>query len=162
MRLLQRHPQSMQNQTDAKPVRSRPKHRIDTMRLTCGVAAAGLMAMIAIAALLEPNPQGIGTHQGLGFPPCLWVEWLGMRCPSCGMTTSWAWMVRGQPTIAMQTNPAGALLFAQALISIPILIWLTIRGRHRFVRPFEIGSLVAGTLAILIAFAFWIIQLKLG
>ena len=36
----------------------------------------------------------------------------GYRCPSCGMTTAFAWFVRGQFDRSWQANPVGSLLMA--------------------------------------------------
>ena len=54
------------------------------------------MGLLAVAAWLEPSPTGIGTHQQLGLPPCTFWMLFGRPCPTCGMTTSWAHLVRGQ------------------------------------------------------------------
>lgn len=42
----------------------------------------------------------------------------GLPCPSCGMTRSWVWLVRGEVLKAFTYNAAGALL----------LVWLAVGG----------------------------------
>lgn len=42
----------------------------------------------------------------------------GLPCPSCGMTRSWVWLVRGEVVKAFSYNAAGAML----------LLWLAIGG----------------------------------
>lgn len=43
---------------------------------------------------------------------------LGLPCPSCGMTRSWVWLVRGEVVKSFTYNAAGSLL----------LIWLAVGG----------------------------------
>ena len=50
----------------------------------------GLLGLLAVARWLEPAASGMGTHQQLGLPACTTVTLFNVRCPSCGMTTSWA------------------------------------------------------------------------
>ena len=94
-------------------------------RLVLVGAGAILVGLLATAACLNPNRRGYGTHQGLGLPPCTIVQWYGMRCPSCGMTTSWAHMTRGQVVQAMQANSGGALL---AIIAAMVGPWMLTSG----------------------------------
>ena len=39
-------------------------------RLGLTVLALGLAVLLGVARALEPSPQGRGTHQQLGLPPC--------------------------------------------------------------------------------------------
>ena len=60
----------------------------------------GLVGVFAIAIKLDPYqddgaPRVIATHQQLGLPPCTFLEVTGVPCPACGMTTSFALLVRG-------------------------------------------------------------------
>ena len=66
------------------------------------------MVPLAVAASLEPDPRGHGTHQQFGLPPCTVYQVFGVRCPTCGMTTSWAHLVRGQVIGAFAANAGGA------------------------------------------------------
>ena len=81
------------------------------------VAATGcvLLGMLATAIWLTPSPSGQGTHQQLGLPPCTIWAWYGFRCPSCGMTTAWSHVVRGQVLAACRANVGGALLGVVAM-----------------------------------------------
>ncbi len=84
---------------------------------------------LAVAAQLTPDPAGLGTHQQLGFPPCTMRAIWGVRCPACGMTTSWAHFVRGQLAPSVRANPAGALLAAMACVAVVVLIIHAVAGR---------------------------------
>ena len=83
------------------------------VRFCLVLMAAVLVGGFVLAVYLNPYKDGRiwfeGTHQQLGLPPCTVLDWFGIRCPSCGMTTSWAHMVRGQVLAAARAN-AGAHL----------------------------------------------------
>jgi len=83
------------------------------------------MSLLAVAGVLAPDPRGLGTHERLGLPPCTFRQLTGYRCPSCGMTTSWAHLVRGRVGQAFRDNPGGALLGLATGILAP---WALISG----------------------------------
>src|SRR5262245_11862434 len=94
------------------------------------VAAGGvLVALLVTASRLTPSPQGLGTHRQLGLPPCTVLDWFGIRCPSCGMTTSWAHVARGRVLAATQANAGGALLALAAAACGPWLVGSGLCGR---------------------------------
>jgi len=71
---------------------------------------AGLGA-VAAAMVFHPGEDGwtyVLDHRFGG--PCGFREATGFDCPSCGMTRSWIWLVRGHVLEAFQYNAAGALL----------------------------------------------------
>ena len=85
-------------------------------RIVAAIIAAGLIALLVTARTLQPNPDGLGTHRQLGLPPCSMLWATGVRCPGCGMTTSWAHITRGQLPSAVSVNLAGSLLAVLAAI----------------------------------------------
>ena len=93
------------------------------------LTAVGLSALLGVARALEPNPLGHGTHQQLGLPPCTFMMLFNRPCPSCGMTTAWAWLMRGQVAAATRANAAGTLLGVMAVIGVPWLLVSAARGR---------------------------------
>ena len=125
------------------------------LRMIFVMVGGGLLALLAVAASLEPDPSGLGTHQGLGLPPCSLLTLTGRRCPSCGMTTSWANLVRGRVLTAVEANAGGTMLAATAALGGPWLLAAGLWGRWRWFRPNEY-MLVGGTLAVVIVtFAQW-------
>jgi hypothetical protein len=78
------------------------------------VAAAGLAGLLGLAKTLVPDPRGFGTHVQLGLRPCAFATMTGRPCPTCGMTTAFAWFVRGRMDRSWQIP--GCLF---ALLSIP-------------------------------------------
>lgn len=126
------------------------------------VAALGLAGVFGVARRLEPDPRGSGTHTQLGLAPCLFARVTGRPCPSCGMTTAFAWFVRGRLARAWSCNPAGCLLAAAGLSLIPWLVAGAARGRPvgcRSLEPPLIGLVVA---AVTLSLLSWTLRLILG
>src|SRR5262245_15153515 len=95
-----------------------------TVAARCFALLAGLAlaAMLAVAVWLTPNERGFGTHQQLGLPECSVLAAFHIRCPACGMTTSWAYTVRGQLWRAATANCGGMLLAIGAILLAPWLL----------------------------------------
>lgn len=110
----------------------------------------GLMAGLVVARMLVPDASGMGTHRQLGFGQCSFMSWFGMPCPSCGMTTSWAHLVRGQWRESIACNAGGFLFGCLAIFCGP---WLMVSGiRGRWVYP-AVGFPTLLVLAVLTFFA---------
>ena len=105
------------------------------LRLVLFVCGAGIVTLLAMAATLEPDARGYGTHQQLGLPPCTIVELFGVRCPSCGMTTAWSHTLRLQLVQAVKSSVSGMLLAMLSLFSGPWLMVSAGRGRWTWVSP---------------------------
>lgn len=88
-------------------------------------AGLGLLSLLLVTRFLTPNESGMGTHRALGLPPCGAIVMWGVPCPSCGMTTSWAWFVRGNFVRSWLANPGGLLLAVYVII---MAFWLGISG----------------------------------
>lgn len=89
----------------------------------------GVLIMFAVAWYLTPNPQGHGTHQQLGLPPCTIYHLTGRPCPSCGLTTSVSAIVHGQLRLAWRANPVGFLIVGIALGVALNSLYALLRGR---------------------------------
>jgi hypothetical protein len=123
------------------------------------VAAACLAGLLVVARKLEPDPRGFGTHTQLGLRNCAFLTVTGRLCPTCGMTTSFAWFYRGQLGRAWHANPAGCLY---ALLTIPFMAWLVWSALAN--EPVGFRSLsapLAGILvtAVALGLASWLIRL---
>jgi hypothetical protein len=94
-------------------------------RSLCLIIGGTLLTLLITAACLEPSPLGLGTHQQLGLPPCTLLERTGYRCPSCGMTTSWANLTRGRIMPALRASTSGTLLGVGSMFGV---VWLLISG----------------------------------
>lgn len=89
-------------------------------RLATGFALAGV-AVFLVAAILDPydgsgRPRSHGTHRQLGLPACTLKALTGVGCPACGMTTTFALLMHGDPVAAWRTNWAGCVIAGLALL----------------------------------------------
>ena len=89
-----------------------------TARARAGSAAlaAGCLAVLLIAAWLEPAPAGHGTHTQLFMAPCAWPYFFGVPCPTCGMTTAFAHAADGHLAASFAAQPFGSLLAVGAAV----------------------------------------------
>jgi hypothetical protein len=58
----------------------------------------------------------MGTHQALGLPACGWQTAMNMPCPTCGMTTAFAYAAKADFGSALLAQPAGLLLSVLAAV----------------------------------------------
>jgi len=84
-------------------------------------------AVIGIARFLPPSPRGVGTHEQLGLPPCLFLKLTGLPCPSCGLTTSFAHAAKLHFYEALVTQPFGLLAFFLTILLILLSSYLLYR-----------------------------------
>jgi hypothetical protein len=117
------------------------------LRLVLGGLGLGLALLIAVAAVLKPSPYLLGTHQQLGLPPCSFLVLFGIPCPTCGMTTAWAFLMHGLLVKALQANTGGVLLAVLAMAAAPWLTISAVRGRWLLWKP---NGTVVGYMSILI------------
>jgi Protein of unknown function (DUF2752) len=92
------------------------------------LVAVGLLvsacSVLAAALWLKPAACGYGTHTQLGLLPCNFLRLTGLPCPSCGLTTCFAYAIRLQFRKAFLANPFGILAFFGAVSLIPATIFL--------------------------------------
>jgi hypothetical protein len=124
-------------------------------RLLCAGLAAGLLAILVAAAMLPPSPSGMGTHHALGLAECQFLVRTGLPCPTCGMTTSFAWMTRGQIGRSAQAQPAGTILALAVAAGFWTLFYMAVTGRpvHRLLWQADPVRIILGG-AVLIGLAW--------
>ena len=92
------------------------------------LVAIGLLVsactVLAVARWLTPAASGYGTHTQLGLPPCNFLRFTHLPCPSCGLTICFAWPVRLHFWKAFLANPFGILAFLGTVSVIPTSIFL--------------------------------------
>ena len=137
----------------AKPVRS-PRDRAERaarraraaartrrfVRATLIAIAVALTGVFVAAYRIYPydedgKPRTMSTHTQLGMPPCNFVTLTGKPCPSCGMTTSFALLVRGDVVASARANWVGSVI---CVLWAMTLVWATasgIWGKPLFVPP---------------------------
>ena len=79
-------------------------------RLIALAIAVGAMVVLYTAASIEPSPTGVGTHLQLGMQPCGFLQRTSLPCAGCGMTTSFAYLVRGHVISSLIAQPFGMVL----------------------------------------------------
>jgi hypothetical protein len=90
---------------------------------------AACLSLMVIAARLIPSPTGMGTHTQLGLDQCQFALRTGLPCPSCGMTTSFAWFARGNFPASVYVQPMGALLALGTTVTFWAGLYVVITGR---------------------------------
>src|SRR5437879_3327790 len=95
------------------------------VRIVLLMIGAMLTAVFAVAVYLNPyqadgTPRSMATHTTLGLPPCNFVIMTGKPCPSCGMTTSFSLLVRGDVGNSLKANWVGTTL---AVLWAALLVW---------------------------------------
>ena len=91
------------------------------------LALLGPLVLVVLGLVVTPDERGHGTHEQLGMPSCGMIEWVGVPCPGCGVTTSAALVARGRFGEGLHNQPFG---FALA-ISLPLLAIWALRGHLR-------------------------------
>jgi hypothetical protein len=100
--------------------------------------ALGLACVFGVAIWLDPyepdgTPRTIATHTQLGVPPCNFYVMSNKPCPACGMTTSFALLVRGDVVASLRANWAGTLI---AVLWAGLMVWAAasgVKGRPLFI-----------------------------
>jgi hypothetical protein len=124
------------------------------------VLTLGLVVVFSIAWRLQPydadgSARRMATHRQLGLPPCSFADQTGYPCPACGMTTSFALLVRGDVLNSMRANWVGTLLAGFCLAFIPWAVIGVVRGRTLFVRSLESGLIVVVTTLLVLMLLRW-------
>lgn len=145
------------------PFAPRAEHLPRWLRWVLVVAGLMLATPLAIAAGLQPDPygKGYGTHRQLGLPPCGFVDIWGIRCPSCGMTTSFAYAVRGNLWGAMRSNCGGLLVALTCMVLSPWCLAAAVRGRWAW-QPRDSGWLLLCLSIIVVTLLDWTFRLLAG
>jgi hypothetical protein len=111
--------------------------------LRCLLAGLAVLlgVVFGIALALDPYQDGKvwdqGTHTQLGLPECTFKQLTKQPCPSCGMTTSFALLVRGDVWHSLKANAVGTGLAAFCLVLIPWCLACALRGRTYLVQSLE-------------------------
>jgi hypothetical protein len=87
------------------------------------------------------------THTKLGLPACSFKTMVGVPCPSCGMTTSFALLVRGDVGNSLRANAAGTVL---ALFCLALIPWSLASAFWR--RPLFLVSIERALIRIVVCF----------
>jgi len=87
----------------------------------------GTLAMVLLAFVATPDARGHGTHEQLGLSPCRMMQWTGIPCPGCGVTTSVTLAAQGHPWQSFLVQPFGLL----TALALPLLtLWSIVEHRR--------------------------------
>jgi len=130
------------------------------------LVAIGLIGLFVIAGRVSPyddagRPLTFGTHMRLGMPPCEFYVMSGKPCPSCGMTTSFALLMRGDIGASLRANAVGTLLAGFFGAMVPWCLLVALRGRYLWVQSIERASLWVGGAFLVLLLIRWGIVLLL-
>jgi hypothetical protein len=123
-----------------RPRRPRLRHWV---RVSLVLLVLGWTCVFAVAAWIYPyredgTPLRIEAHRQLGLPECQFKKFTGTPCPSCGMTTSFALLVRGDIWNSLLANFAGTALALFGMAFIPWALATALAGRVVWLRSVEL------------------------
>lgn len=132
-------------------------------RLLALAVAGAALAVLIVGVTLAPSAGGMATHRQMGFPPCQFLVTSNLPCPTCGMTTSFAWFVRGNWLASLYVQPMG---FVLALITGTCFwagIYIAVTGRpiQRLLQQVPMVMLVCALVGLGIAAWGWKIFIHL-
>jgi Protein of unknown function (DUF2752) len=150
-------PSTEQSMDDRPPVRRRANWGV---RVALVVIAAALATVFFVATRVNPyapdgTPLKMASHQSLGMPPCRFQEMAGLPCPSCGMTTSFAHLVRGNVWYSLRANWVGTGLAVFCALLVPWCLVSAARGRFLGVRRIEAALALAVGVFTVVMLARW-------
>lgn len=96
------------------------------------LVAGACLGLLVTAATLPPSPAGVGSHQRLGLKQCQFLQTSGLPCPSCGMTTSFAWFVRGNFLASLYVQPMGFVLAVATAMTFWGALYVAITGKPAY------------------------------
>src|SRR5262245_13902745 len=148
----------LETNPEAGPVRLVARRMSPPRRWVLVGLAAALASVFGVAGWLRPDERGYGTHEQLGLPPCAFRAITGIPCPSCGMTTSFAYVVRGQLSRAAWANPGGCLLAIGTVGLIPWCLISAMVGRPLGLRSLDRAAIAAVLLVFGISLLGWMVR----
>jgi Protein of unknown function (DUF2752) len=131
------------------------------VRLVLLLIAASLACVFGVAFWLNPyepdgTPRRMATHTQLGAPPCNFLLTTGKPCPACGMTTSFALLVRGDVAASLRANWAGTIIAVLWAFTMVWAVMSGIKGRTLFIPRGKVEIVL--TIAVGIVLALMLIR----
>ncbi len=130
-------------------------------RLLAALILVGCLTLLALGVWLRPDRSGLGTHQQLGLPPCALVQFAGIPCPTCGMTTAFAYTVRGQWVSGFLAQPFAFMLGIATILCVPLSAQALLTGRTWQVNWYRLSpnrTMVVVIVFFVLAWGFKIIR----
>jgi len=86
------------------------------------VVLSAIVSLLLLSHSFVPILENRALRGPFYIPPCGFRLQTGVPCPTCYMTRSFALMARGRILEAVRMQPMGALLWAIAALSVPVLL----------------------------------------
>ncbi|MCH7700595.1 MAG: DUF2752 domain-containing protein [Planctomycetes bacterium] len=135
--------------------------RPNRARLVAGLVLLAGVVVLAVAAWLEPDPAGYGTHRQLGISACGMMATTGVPCPTCGMTTAFSLAIRGRWIEAVKAQAAGTLLVVAVGLTCAVSCSVLLTGKVWLVNWFRVSAVKLVFLSLAILLAAWIVKIQL-
>lgn len=138
------------------------KRRTAEHFILLGFSILALGGICVLGLVVEPDPRGFGTHEQLGLAPCRTIEWAGIPCPGCGVTTSVSLLWHGDPWASFVNQPFGFLMGVFVPLAALGAIVLNFRGNDLYndMTTMRWGRWLLGLVSLMIvAWIYKIIQL---
>lgn len=130
-------------------------------RLQAAAVVLGAGALLGLAAALKPDPSGHGTHTQLGLGPCGFLLSTGYPCPSCGMTTAFAFFAHGHVWASFLAQPTGFVLAAATAIAGVLALGAMLSGRIVSVNWYRVSPVRTAWGFAILFFGSWIFEVIL-
>jgi len=122
------------------------------VRVAAGVLALLILTVLVLAATLQADPAGHGTHTQLGLPACGFAVATGKPCPTCGMTTAFSHAAHGNLVASFLVQPGGLL----ASLGAAALFWPALHTAATGSRALELCGKLLTPKALWIAGGAWL------
>ena len=129
------------------------------VRLWAGLFFGAGVALLMVASQLHPDQRGVGTHEQLGLPPCGLIQFVGIPCPTCGMTTAYSLAVRGRLIAGLATQPFGLLLALGTILSVGLSAVIVVSGKSWRVNWYRISPNRAVLLLVVFFVLAWLYKI---
>ena len=118
-------------------------------------------SLLLVAKGLHPDPSGMGTHRQLGFAPCSLPMLTGYPCPTCGMTTAFAYAAQGRIGSSFLAQPAGCLLAILTMSAALMAGLTTVSGRMGHINWYRVRPNMVAFLAVGVILGAWAFKLAM-
>jgi hypothetical protein len=136
---------------------TRPSRLNAAGRLMALLVGLLFLAPLLLASWLPPAHDGSGTHQRMGFIACQTLTQTGVPCPTCGMTTSFAWFARGNFPASIYVQPGGFMLALASGVGFWVSLYIAATGRpvHRLMSLIRARWYVIPLIAVILLAWGW-------
>ena len=132
-------------------------------RLWAALVLVGCVGVLGLAAWLDPAGKLYGTHQQFfRSGPCGMLVSTGLPCPTCGMTTSFAYFMEGSFGMSAYAQPAGFLLAIGTAVTTVLCAITAVTGRWPRTRVTMVDPYWLFMVILLILLAGWVFKIVSG